>query len=120
MLACRPPELLDLGQLGGEEFGSVLPVAAEVAAEDDGVDGVIGEEFGNDPGVDAEVLFSCAVEVDGVVDVSGLGQQRFDAGPHVRRNGIDSQPVDLGHVRGDRALPAGIGDDRDPRAGRQP
>ncbi|SIG97045.1 Uncharacterised protein [Mycobacteroides abscessus subsp. abscessus] len=69
----RPAELLDLGQLRLEELGGVLPVAPEVAAEDDGVDALVGEEFAHDADVDAEVRLSCPVEVDGVLDVPGLG-----------------------------------------------
>src|SRR5699024_3955686 len=118
--AADVPEAVDLGELGLEQFGDVLAVAAEVAAEDDGVDRLIGQQHDDAARVHGQVLLPRAVEVERIVDAAGLGQGGCRLLGGGRVEDLDGQAVALGRVRGDGALTAGVGDDGDPSGGRKP
>src|SRR5699024_2126752 len=114
------PEAVDLGEFCLEQFGDVLAVAAEVAAEDDGVDRLIGQQLADEARVHGQVLLPRSVEIERIVDAGGLGQVggRLLGGGRVED--LDGQAEALGRVRGDGALTAGVGDDGDPSGGRKP
>ena len=95
-----------LGQLRIEESRNVLAVAAEVSAQDDCVDGLIGQERIDETRVHGQVGLPCPVEVDRIVDVTGLRQILCDPGACESVKDGDAQTVGLGSVCGDRALPA--------------